>query len=384
MNGWQAAAATLSLITGSVFDDRHRPVPAAKVYLESAGKKAAVTETNSEGVYRFTVPGGSYSLRVDNQEHGPFAVSGKTVRVDFTLQPQFFDEPSFTVAGVTDNTYRGGHGSDTVLRSAETLAKSTASLDEPHHTLAESYERAGHPLEAVREFQRAAELDPSEINLFDWGTELLSHRTPEPAAEVFSKGLRVFPQSVRMMLGLASAWYSAGQYEKAAEWFFKAADVDPSDPNPYLFLGKLQAREITESAGYRERLARFAKLAPDNALANYYYAVSLCNQHDYTNARGLLKKAVSLDPHLGEAHLQLGILDHSIEDFKKAIEASPELAEAHYRLAEAYRLGGETLKAKEEMAAYQRLSKESAAAVERERREMQRFVVALRNSPPGH
>jgi tetratricopeptide (TPR) repeat protein len=306
------------------------------------------------------------------------------VTVDLTLQPQFFDEPTFTVAGVTDNTYRGGHGSDTVLRSAETLAKSTASLAEPHHTKAESYESSGHALEAVREFQRAAELDPSEINLFDWGTELLSHRAPEPAAEVFGKGVRLFPQSVRMMLGLATAWYSAGTYEKAAQWFFRATDADPNDPNPYLFLGKVQAREITELAGYRERLARFATLQPDNALANYYYALSLCNQHDYVRARRLLDKAVTLDPHLGIAYLQLGIVNRSIKDYQMALEADPTLAEAHYRLAEAYRLRGDTAKAREEMAAYAKLSKESNQSAERERREIQRFVIALRSTAPAH
>jgi tetratricopeptide (TPR) repeat protein len=187
-----------------------------------------------------------------------------------------------------------------------------------------------------------------------------------------------------MMLGLATAWYSAGSYEKAAQWFFKATDVDPKDPNPYLFLGKVQSREITESAGYRERLARFASLQPDNALANYYYAVSLSDQHDYVKARRLLDRAVTLDPHLGIAYLQLGIIDHSIRDYRKALEADPALAEAHYRLSEAYRLTGDTAKAKEEMAAYAKLSKESNESAERERREIQRFVVALRSTTPGH
>ncbi len=384
MNGWQAAVTTLCIVTGSVFDEQQRPVPAAKVYLESTGKKDLVTETNSAGVYRFTVASGSYTLRVNTQEQGPFMVSGQKVTLDLTLKPQFFDEPTFTVAGVTDNTYRGGHGSDNVLRSAETLAKSTAALDEPHHTAAESYEHAGHPLEAVREFQRAAELNPSEINLFDWGTELLSHRAPAAAAEVFAKGERLFPQSIRMMLGLATAWYSAGVYQKAAQWFFKAADADPNDPNPYLFLGKVESREITDSAGYRERMARFAKLAPNNALANYYYAVTLRNQRDYASARRLLHKTVAIDPHLGAAYLQLGIIDNSISDYRKAVETDPTLEEARYRLAEAYRLHGDVAKAKEQMAVYNKLSKESNESVERERREMQRFVVALRNSAPVH
>ena len=55
-------------------------------------------------------------------------------------------------------------------------------------------EKLGNSLEAVREYQRAAELNPSEANLFDWGTELLIHRAFEPATEVFNEGNRLFPQ----------------------------------------------------------------------------------------------------------------------------------------------------------------------------------------------
>src|SRR5579863_4521367 len=42
--------------------------------------------------------------------------------------PEFFDEPQFIVAGVTDASTPGGHGSDTVVRTKEALAKDTASL----------------------------------------------------------------------------------------------------------------------------------------------------------------------------------------------------------------------------------------------------------------
>jgi tetratricopeptide (TPR) repeat protein len=389
MTGWQGAAAVLCLVTGTVFDTQHRPVPSVKVYLQAPGKSEALSvQTDKDGIYRFSVPSGSYKLRAEGEKDESINVITEKLTIDLTLQPQFFDEPTFTVAGVTDNTYRGGHGSDAVLRSAESLAKSTASLAEPHHSLAEDYERSGHPLEAVHEFQRAAELNPSEINLFDWGTELLRHGAPQPAAEVFAKGVRLFPRSARTMLGLASAYYAAGSYDKAAHWFFQAVDLDPKDPGPYAFLSKVQAREITEAPGFQERLARFAALQPDNALANYYYAVSLGSQHRYVKARSLLLKAVSLDPHLGPAYLQLGIIARNqreaILDYQKAIEADPNIEEAHYRLAEAYRLNGESDKAKQETATYHRLSKEANDKAERERRETQRFVVALGNRAPVH
>ena len=372
MTGWQETVAVLCVVTGVLFDAQHHPIPSAKVYLQPVGKKDALSAlTDSAGVYRFTVPSGSYTLRSkDDASAGPFAVTtDKVTKVDLTLQPPFFDEPTFTVAGVTDNTYQGGHGSDTVLRSAETLTKATAKLGNA------SEHRP--PLETVRELQRQAELSPSEINLFNWGTELLSHLAPSAAAEVYTKGVRLFPQSVRMLLGLATAWYAAGSYEKAGEWFFRAADLNPSDPNPYTFLSKVQAHEITESRGYQERMARFAKLQPDNALANYYYGVSV-------HSRALLEKAAELDPRLGPAYLQLGIIDagehkyrEAIHAYHRAIEVNPELEEAHYRLAQAYRLTGDAANAKQETIIYDQLSKQSTEKVERERKEIQRFVVEL-------
>jgi hypothetical protein len=51
--------------------------------------------------------------------------------------------------------------------------------------------------------------------------------------------------------------------------------MNPSDPKPYMFHGKVQSVEITQSEGFADRLRRFARLQPDNAWANYYYAVSL-------------------------------------------------------------------------------------------------------------
>ena len=48
-----------------------------------------------------------------------------------TTQPEFFDEPQFTVAGVTDTTNLGGHGSNTVARTKDALAKDVVSLGSP-------------------------------------------------------------------------------------------------------------------------------------------------------------------------------------------------------------------------------------------------------------
>ena len=239
-------------------------------------------------------------------------------------------------------------------------------------------------MEAVRAYQRAAEADPSEPNLFDWGTELLVHGAAEPAAEVFRKGHQLHPASVRMLLALAVALYAQGDYDQSAKRFFDACDLHPSDSPPYLFLAKVQNRAITESTGYLDRFARFAKLHPDDAQANYYYAVALSTRHDQ-NAKSYLDKSIQLDPHLAVAHLQLGIFygdqadyAHAIPEYLKAVAGDPELEEAHYRLSQAYAATGERAKAQEELNTYKELSQRSAQAAEQERQRLQRFIVSFR------
>ena len=54
------------------------------------------------------------------------------------------------------------------------------------------------------------------------------------------------------------------------------------------------------------------------------------------------------------------------------------MEEAHYRLAQAYQRSGEKAKAQAEFKLHDGLVRESAARVERERREVQRFIIELR------
>jgi tetratricopeptide (TPR) repeat protein len=516
-------------LQGSVRDAKGHAVAGAAVslYLKD-GTQTVSALSDAAGRYHFAGLGeGIYMLRVNADESkdatfGPCVLGATEAKtLDLTIEssqrpksqtsstsgpaagsPQFFDEPQFTVAGVTDATNLGGHGSNTVVRTKESLARDIVSLgvaDKPsavkpavssvnpgeaslramvekqpgsfennhrlgkllidngkvaealpylerasqlkpadyenayllalaygdvgqygrartnaqallavqpqpgqggtpfdqaklHHLLGDAEENLGDPLTAVQQYQRAAELDPSETNFFDWGAELLLHRAVEPAIEVFSRGNRLFPRSARMLIALGVARYSNGSYDQAAQCLCEASDLNPGDPQPYLFLGKLQTVETNQSECSTTRLERFVKLQPENALASYYYGVNLWKRRKGPDdsetsqqAESNLKRAVQLDPTLGIGYLQLGVLYGERKDFpaavssyEKAIEASPQLEEAHYRLSQAYRRTGEKSKAERELRLYDQIAKKKDEEVERERRESRQFVYTLR------
>jgi tetratricopeptide (TPR) repeat protein len=420
-------------IRGRVCDSENRAIENATVSLESDDHTHTFTfQSDSQGRYRFAeAPSGSYELRANKPgygiaKNGPFvlhAAESKSIdlrlpaeaagasREDNPAAVKFSDEIHFNVAGVSDPSNLGGHGSDTVLRTKETLAKETASLNRDaaiqpntnsdtedvannHARLAEAAESEGRPLDAVREYQRAAELRPNESHLFAWGADLLLHSAFEPAIEVFTKGHKLYPDSVRMLLGLSVAAYDQGAMEQGKKLLLEACDLNPADPTPYLFLGTILQTEKIEPPGWAQRFKRFAELHPENALAHYYYAVALFKYEtapkSSTTIESELKRAVEIDPQLGDAYTQLGILCVQREDysgaisfFQKAIQTTPLADEAHYRLAQVYRQRGETEKASKEIELFKQISEQKKSDADRERHKIQQFVYTLRSASPS-
>jgi tetratricopeptide (TPR) repeat protein len=404
---------------------------------------------------------------------------------------EFADKPDFTIAGVTDWTAVGGHGSDSILRTSEDLARETLALKPPaeakqayesearlrealaaapgtfaanhelgafylqagryreaipmlqaayqadpsnagneydlaaalmgaadfsqarehaqkllahqdkadlHRLLGELDEKVSDPLAAVHEDEQAVRLDPSEENYFAWGSELLLHRAVWQAAEVFKQGTRAYPKSARMLTALGTAQFAGALYEDAAASLCAASDLNPADPHPYLFLGRIDMAAPKPLGCVAPRLARLVEEQPQNSLASYLYAMTILKSLESTpdlkalqQAETLLNRAVTIDPKCADAYLQLGILafsqhqnEKAIGYYTRAIEAQPQLGEAHYRLGVAYDRIGEPEKARQEFQLHDEIEKQQAATVERQRREVKQFLVVLEGQPGYH
>jgi tetratricopeptide (TPR) repeat protein len=263
--------------------------------------------------------------------------------------------------------------------------KNTAEL---HNLLGQVEEKDGNFVAAANRFEQAAHMDPSEGNIFDWGSELLLHRTLEPAIEVFEQGSKLHPDSPRMAIGLGMALYSLGKYDEAVKSLLQAADLDPSDPRGYPFLSRAFDSSPSQAQEVIERFRRFAEIAPKNGRAVYYYAMSLWKgkraqdpNQDLTEIEALLKKSIALDPSLTEAHLQLANLysdqkrySEAVPEYLEARKLNPDLADVHYRLAQAYVRLEEKDKAQSEFEAYRELRAEHLSDLDKQRAEIRQFV----------
>ena len=438
-------------IRGVVLDAHGKPVIDALVRLEQKGVSSAIErKTNTEGAFAFSsLATGDYLLSAEKSGAHSHTVAvsvlsaGGQQQVNLVLEGsggdsgavsagssaspspahqamEFADKPSFTVAGVTDWTAVGGHGSDSTLRTSESLARQTLTLKpeetglgaaggksviasatgrhaagDEHRLAGEQDEKQGDPLAAVHEFEQAVHLDPSEQNYFEWGSELLLHRAVWQALEVFEKGAQAYPQSARMLTALGTTLFAGARYDEASLRLCDASDLNPADPEPYIFMGKIEMAAPNPLSCVERKLARFVRQQPDNSLANYLYAMAIWKRQQQPpdqlaaqQVETLLTKAVAIDAKCADAYLQLGILyssQHNVEKaivfYLKAIDADPKLAEAHYRLAVAYDRTGEHAKATQEFQLHDEFKKAEADAIERQRREIKQFLVDVPGQP---
>lgn len=223
------------------------------------------------------------------------------------------------------------------------------SKPELHQLMARALEGLGKFAEAAQQYQIAAREDPSEENLFGVGYELILAGSVADAANAFYSASERYPRSITLLLGAGSAAFLQGHAPEGISYFLRAADLEPTDPRAYAFLSSASETSPADSAKIRARFKRFYEVAPGNARACFYYALSLRNTGganavaDGPTVEELLKRAILLDPQFAKAYYQLGVMyanrgDYAdaVKEYEAAVRLDPALNEAHYRLSIAY------------------------------------------------
>jgi len=271
---------------------------------------------------------------------------------------------------------------DTVKASAQlhqmVTRHETAELDD---LLAEVNEKSGDYKGAASEYYRAAQLDPTEGNIFDLASFLLQHKNYEgfldSALTFFRYGVQKYPRSAKLTVGLGVTLYAEGKYDDAVETLCAAVDLDPTDPRPFQFLGKVSTVSPAHMPEIRKRLQGLVHLYPNNGLANYYYAMSLWKRSegepvaDTGMIEELLEKAIAASPDFYEAHFQLGVLyqdqqkyPEAIREFEQTLTLRPDYNRAHYRLFLLYSRTHQKQLADQHLAILKQIKQEDAQAEE--------------------
>src|SRR5215472_12511776 len=158
-------------LRGRVRDAEGKLVSQAKVILQrNDSHDNFLVETDGQGNYIFPkLHDGVCMVRAAKDGYADARIPSLLLKpseskdVDLTIRteppsqssvssaPQFSDRPQYSVAGVIDTTNLGGHGSDVVVRTRDSLAKDTLSLGEGLARVAPNARDEGPLREAVQQ-----------------------------------------------------------------------------------------------------------------------------------------------------------------------------------------------------------------------------------------
>jgi len=261
-----------------------------------------------------------------------------------------------------------------------------------YNMLAELEEASGNYLDAVGNYQKAVELEPTnEEYYFDLGMEYLSHFTFGPALEVYRVGTAKFPNSARQYLGLAFSHYAVREYSQAADAFTKALEIDPDSPAVLKAWNTvLTSLSPADWEPILSRLDRLATAHPQSADLAFSYGAALFRsefakgpQATLQRPQTFLETAIKLRPDFPAAHLELAGLyaaqkhdQQAVDEYLKAIREDPKADIPHYRLGQLYRQLNKMDLATQELSQYQELSRQHQEEIKRNRSAIQQFVLS--------
>jgi tetratricopeptide (TPR) repeat protein len=180
--------------------------------------------------------------------------------------------------------------------------------------------------QAIQEFQKAIELDPSSAHAHDnLATVYSEKKLWRDALQEYLTALRLEPDSATAHYNLACFLASHGPEMAVAE-YEEAIREDPEYPDAHLNLALTLADQERLDDAKRE-LRRAIELAPKDAFPRHELAAILMDEGDFRAAIGQLNEVTRLEKGNFEAWLDLGIC-YAQKGFYAEAERAYEAARA--------------------------------------------------------
>lgn len=334
----------LATLHGTVRDSQGNPVSNVLVCLQAKEPAQVLsTHTDSQGNYSFSrLHDGVYTLQAEMKDYVSVTIPSLFLRpkeakkADLALMPAaprssqsttsppaFFDQPQFTVSGVTDTTSLGGHGSDTIVRTRETIAKATAALGK---TPANSPPAAADVLE--KSLRENLERNPRDFEtIHRLGKFLFENGKSREAIPYLEHAAEIRPADYENAYDLALTESAAGDFEHARD---HAQAMLPHNDKAELhhLLGDVQEK-LGDSLAAVHEYQRAAELDP-NETYFFDWGSELLLHHAPEPALEVFTKGNYLYPHstrmligLGAAWFARGSYDQAVERICEASDLDP-------------------------------------------------------------
>lgn len=166
----------------------------------------------------------------------------------------------------------------------------------------------------------------------------------------------------RMMIGSASIFWEAKQYDKAIFALNKKLQYEPGDPLTYIMLSRIYG-EMGDAAKEKLFHDKAEQISPQVDEMMRQRVETLCletdellEKHNLQGAERLLKEAQKIDPNavpvlidLGVLSAEKGDLQKSLQYLTKALAMNPRHPPVHYNLSIVYQMMGKKAEAEAEM-----------------------------------
>ena len=173
--------------------------------------------------------------------------------------------------------------------------------------------------EAINHFQQAVKLDPTLLNARLYlATAFAQQYIPgadapdnnkmaEQAIDEYKEVLQRDPKNVNSVKGIAYLYLQMKQFDKAKEFYRKATELDPNDPEPYYSVAVIDWTQT-----YQPRMEERSKLGlkPDEPLKDKKVCAALKEKNASNIQEGIdnLNKALQLRPDYDDAMAYMNLM----------------------------------------------------------------------------
>ena len=257
-------------------------------------------------------------------------------------------------------------------------ARAFQSQEEQTHIQAGiSHLAARKPLDAIREFQKAIELNPSIAEAHFYLSQAYGQTEEWPKAlEHIDRAIQLDSKKPQYFNQRGLIFSRQKKFNKALPDALRAIELKPVDYIEYYYFNlALIYRDLLRPKDAIEAYNKTLLIAPKFSRAHLGLGEIYLERNLTEKAIEEFSLAVSLDPKLAKAHLQLGLAearagkhDQAVEAFQRALELDPTNHRIHYNLSMSLKRLGKDSEAQQHLEIFK---KSQAQAEEQEYRELQ-------------